>query len=547
MEKIRIQLYGHFQVLSDDGNDLTPVSEKAQAVIALLATSKILKRTRPRLQDTLWSKSNPKKGSDSLRQCLTKIRKSFGAHSKVLGSNRHSVWLDEKFVEIDWNSVQSPTDHPEFLEGIDIDDSNFDYWLQKKRTNLQPAEWDSDHWQSKNSVKAPTYLSARRDGTGLENWQVNLIAAEESVSTAFHLEAEFLSVLSRNLKELGGISVNFGFSTAIAPNCVEVHVRASRLDNGKLSLKVTANHSFDRRMVFNETAVSKEDFGPIQQSFDLLGMAFRFQSSLMREIYKSSTGTTPNPSDQLSLSAVLPMIFSFEPETIAGADNLLKNGIKGIEGGTLSGWRAQIAVIQLIERFPGAKEQIIESGMMHATKAVEADPMNSMVLATAANAHALLMDDEVSCEELARLAVRLNPSNPFAWWAFANASLYGGAPDKALDAAQIGARLAAQSPLQFWCDLQVGLAAIQMGKLDVAIRSLESSAALSPRFRPPRRYLLAIYSHLRDSKNAQRITLQLSKIEPDFSPDRFVSDAEYPISLARSANLIQKDMLFDLI
>jgi len=203
------------------------------------------------------------------------------------------------------------------------------------------------------------------------------------------------------------------------------------------------------------------------------------------------------------------------------------------------GWQAQIAVINLIEQFTDAPEDCIERGKMLAALSIEMDPMNSVVLSTAANAHVLLdRGDAASGADLAQLAVRVNPANPLAWWAYANVAVYAGDAVEALKSARIASRLAARTPLQFWCDFQLGLAALRANDLSTAKRALETSASLSPQFRPPRRYLLAIYAHQKEFSRAARMLVQLKKLEPKFSLDGFVNDPKYPVSLVRKEKML---------
>src|SRR5438874_766937 len=65
--ELRIALIGAFRVLAPDGEDLTPRGRKARALLAILALTPTRRRSRPALQDKLWSDRGPEQGAASLR------------------------------------------------------------------------------------------------------------------------------------------------------------------------------------------------------------------------------------------------------------------------------------------------------------------------------------------------------------------------------------------------------------------------------------------------------------------------------------------------
>src|SRR5713101_9378615 len=92
--ELRIALIGAFRVLAPDGEDLTPRGRKARALLAILALTPTRRRSRPALQDKLWSDRGPAQGAASLRQTLTEIRQAFGDHYRdCLASDMRGIGL----------------------------------------------------------------------------------------------------------------------------------------------------------------------------------------------------------------------------------------------------------------------------------------------------------------------------------------------------------------------------------------------------------------------------------------------------------------------
>src|SRR5258707_13655009 len=100
--ELRISVIGAFRVLAHDGEDLTPRGRKARALLAILALTPGRRRSRPALQDKLWSDRGPEQGAASLRQTLTEIRRALGeGYRDCLVSDLRGVGLAMDQVAVD--------------------------------------------------------------------------------------------------------------------------------------------------------------------------------------------------------------------------------------------------------------------------------------------------------------------------------------------------------------------------------------------------------------------------------------------------------------
>ncbi len=454
--KIDIQLIGHFRLLGPDEKDITPNSQKAQALVALLASGSGMRRSRSWLQDKLWSDRAPSKGSASLRQTLTKIRRSLGEYADIIQASRLDVWLDETRVTMDWEPEASSAG-AQFLEGIDIRDPEFEDWLRVMR-GAAPTSLHMD--------RSP-YLKRPREW---DRVKVVIESSEDAVSAAFHLECEFVDLLTKNLAENTDFEVAFERGNGSGARMFVIQVKAFGIEDHRIGLRVTAQHVEHNRIFWSETATSIEAPSTVRESFDLMNMAFRLQIALSHELRTARVGQAQGDPQSMVVSNAIPKIFSFKPEELQHASKALDDVLDEKNAATIWGWQAQIAVINLIERFSDAPEDCIERGKLLAAKSVEADPMNSMVLATASNTQMLLDWDLSASAELADLAIRVNSSNPLGWWAYANVALYLDDADKALKAAKVASKLSARTPMQFWCDCLVGLAALRANDCETACK-----------------------------------------------------------------------------
>lgn len=147
----KLSLLGALKLEDCNGEDCTPQMAKSQALLAFLALAENKPINRARLQDLLWSDRSMKQGRDSLRKALSDLRSCFkGSESNPIVTAGGPVSLSLDQIEVDvLNIVDEPTGSdsslytPDFLEGIDIYDSEFNRWLQMVRErllNLQTSE-----------------------------------------------------------------------------------------------------------------------------------------------------------------------------------------------------------------------------------------------------------------------------------------------------------------------------------------------------------------------------------------------------------------------
>ncbi|MGO1120529.1 hypothetical protein ACTL6U_17620 [Rhodovibrionaceae bacterium A322] len=158
----QVQLLGAFRLLDAQGNNCAPKGRKACALLALLIVAPQGTRARRWLQDKLWSDRAETQGNASLRQALSELRKAFGDNRDILASSGANLSIDLSRLNVDvlqlqegtFSSELQPNDLPEFLEGVDLTDPEFEDWVRDQRS----------YWEDK--LKAHLASQAGRDHTG---------------------------------------------------------------------------------------------------------------------------------------------------------------------------------------------------------------------------------------------------------------------------------------------------------------------------------------------------------------------------------------------
>jgi tetratricopeptide (TPR) repeat protein len=250
-------------------------------------------------------------------------------------------------------------------------------------------------------------------------------------------------------------------------------------------------------------------------------------------------GPDENCPDTLCRYAIRTM-FEINPKDVEIADQMFDRAYKLEPRGLYLAWRAQAKTIVKIERYGADEHALTEEADELCARALELEPNNSMVLATVANTYCLTMRAYERSLFLASRSTLLNPSNPMAWFALSSASMYAGKSKDALQYTLKANQLALTSPHRFWWDSQVFAAALTSGKLSEAQFFAESCHAQKPDFRPPLRYLIALFSNSGQNDKALQMADRLTELEPDFTIERLIKDREYP------AALLHKDIGIDL-
>lgn len=523
-EMIKFCLSGRFVVCCPNGQILTPKATKEQALLALLATSKSGERSRAWLQDKLWSDRAPEQASSSLRQALTGIRRRLGEWKAIFETDHKAVRLRVDMIEV----LDLPTDG-EFLEGIDVRDPEFEEWLSVERSKRQQ------------SIVLPM-VSAKL----AERRSIALVANESSNDQLAYIETYLTDIVAHTLQESLNVDVYSTVPTEPVDGLLVAHVQAMQPDPQTVILRVRAENNGTSRILWSGHETLETPTGPAHENINVLALGNQLVNALADHLLVDGE-LNPHRRDAtlLGLSA-LKSLFTMNEDQVYLADSALQEAYDLDPRGIFLSWRAQLRGIQLVERHGVDTQEVTETGMRFADAALLDDPNNSMVLATVSNARLILDRDISGAMHLSQQGITENPANPLAWWARSAASLYAEQHEQSYRHARRGYKLAKGSPYRFWWDLQYALAAAVTGRIDEAITVAERCAAFSPTFRPPLRYLIALYTTTGQFEQASRKVQRLMELEPDFSVERLAYDPGYPVSLMRRTKLVSPQELMQL-
>lgn len=529
---VRFRLGGRFAVFAPDGAVLTPRSAKAQAVLALLALSPTFDRGRLWLQGLLWATRGPEQAAASLRQALAEIRRALADHADLLQADRQGVTLTRDLID-----VQLPEGEAELLEGMLLREPAFDSWLRQERVRLtgRPAHF---------SVDAPGMSFVQRPQATRPAILFVADTADRSPMRLF--EDLFIDVVARSLREALSVDVYTLGSLPRSERVVKVVVQSFRPDPQRIGLRARIEDSGTHLLHWSGAKTTEARGAPPIDDPEMVVLGNQLIDALADALTLPRADHTERRDANLLGRLALRKIFTMRPAELLAADALLAEAYAMDPRAAHLAWRAQLRAIQLVERHAGCSQATRDEAEALCQQALEAEAGNSMVLAAVSNARIILDEDVIACQELARRSVELNPANPLAWDSLATAKLYAGQFEAAHLLAVKAQQLSATAPHKFWWDMGRCITAALTGRADEAMRMAEISGAQSPDFRPPLRYLTAMYAARGMEEEALRMAKRLQKLEPDFTIEALAKDMNYPVGALRRSDLLKADRLLAL-
>jgi tetratricopeptide (TPR) repeat protein len=473
----------------------------------------------------LWSDRAAQQGAGSLRQALRQIRLALQHTGIVLEADRRNVRLDLDTISV------SHTGEGEFLEGLDIRDEQFEHWLVIERSRRDGSP--------KISVVDSGFVP---EPSG--PWHIALIPGSQT-GVELWFETSFCDVVSRNITESLNATVSIGQPAERRDRQLEIGVQGFSL-NGAFSLRLSLRHQANNHQIWaGSRSLPLEGAPPIDRP-EGLGLISEMTEALTNYI-RHIDGTDRNDDPDILCARAIRALFTMRADRVREADALFAKAFDLKPRGLYLAWRAKTRTINRVEQHSDDIAGLIEEGREFSFRALEMEPQNSMVLSHVADTAGHLLNDKQRSFELSKNGVLLNPANPMAWSALSSAQLYLGNLADSRQAAIRGRNLALMAHNRFWWDQQLFGVTLLMGNLDEALRLCRTTTALNPHFRPPSRYLIALYAHFGQLDAASRVAEKLQQEETDFSVERLIDDQDYPASLLRRAPGLDLGPLQELV
>jgi tetratricopeptide (TPR) repeat protein len=493
----------------------------------MLALSPDFERSRVWVQNRLWSDRGSGQAAASLRQDLSELRKALGASAEALfTADRQSVRLSRESVWVDLlDDTQLALNVRDLLEGLRVRDPAFRTWLTEERKSILGLASHRTKTRPISDAGAAVLLSAAGDGS----------AADLAASS-------FLDTVAQGLMERTSLDIRFARPEKISAAVELIAESLSASQHTALRVKLEDGATGRAMWSRSETPFACGASPPVAQNDRLLTLANETTEQLAHFFLERwRRGQLPLDAT-VACQLAIGKLFTFDPGEQDKADRLFEYAYEQDPRGLYLAWRVLLRVIRIIELHDEDLDRTEEEIAAYSEKARELEPQNSMVLAAASNAAMLITGDMLAARELSDRSLAVNPANPFAWDCQSIWHLLSGQFERA-HALQLRARAIAGDPrCKHWWDMGCALTATVTGRFDEARHFAESAAALVPNFRPPLRYLTALYANEGREEAALDVMTRLQRIEPDFSVLRMVEDPGYPSAALKRSSLANRDL-----
>lgn len=574
-------LIGPFAMADSEGNSLTPKSQKAKALLAMLALSLRGARSRVWLRDKLWSDRSEDQAAGSLRQALLEIRKALGDSRELLTADNNSVYLDMDRVTLDVDSIYDVSEAASrefsaehFLEGFDIRDAEFEEWLTLERQAWQarfeegrarqtvPAKETLARGSEAQSPLLPRTAGSadgrvapvvstlsRQPGLASPGAKPRLAIAFEphqivGASVRGQIAAcEIEGLLFKSLSDMFGIGVtDLSFDSApvdqtVMPLCLKLRLV---FEGDRIFCQIVIRQIADNTLIWSGSeTVSRV---PVEN-----GNMTALHSMIWRTVDRVGNFIIHQYSDEQqhveSITArAVNSIFALSRDDLDSAERLLTDGLSTVANPAFYAWLAFIQTFRVGQRYDLPDGKIVEKAQAYAFKALESGPDNAVVLALVGHVHSYMFGEFDLAAGLFEKSIRLNPAMPLSWDLYAMLYCYTGQPEKGEAMSHWVGELGAFSRYKYYFDTTKCISAALAGNHRLAIAAAQEALRARPGFNSILRYLVASHANAGEVDDARHYLDRLRQVEPDFSIND-LKESRYPLLRTGGGSLFVEGLI----
>jgi tetratricopeptide (TPR) repeat protein len=515
---MHLHLNGQFRVFDDQSRDVTPQGIKERGLLALILLSPGQRRTRIWLQDRLWSDRDTAQGSGSLRQALSKVRKSLSNLGTRLHSDRSAICIDPPFpIEAAFDP-----DRGELLEDITIADPEFSDWLALIRakhdaTSLAPSGTTA----SRAVVPHGMATQIRRiDRSGTQRGAFILRSLSQRIATGLALLGN-LDVIDLAADE--GLVSEEPLIASVELEC---------LDDSEIAfvlLRVVGHPN--RRIIWS----GRLSINPDQQLHYGQGDVTRTINRTLQAVTDAVISTAAL-SPMAAIQKAIRRIFECDRASLFKADDLLKSAMTSDLRAQSLAWQAVLRQTERHEHCEYDDDRLTEA-LDFIDQAIRLAPQNPVILALSSEFTLNTTGDIDKANFLARRAVQCGDENPYALDALGHTLIL---QNRTADADRIATKArhyAMGLPHSHDWDMMGCFSKIAIGDTASALDLALTCHRKMPFGRHVLRYL-TVLSYLADQpKNAVHYAEKLRRLEPGFSVQTLLG-TYLPMARPRDAELM---------
>lgn len=544
---VKMHLLGAFQVIGPNDENLTPKGQKARALVALVAVADRGQRTRAWLCSKLWSDRAPEQASASLRQTLTEIRRALGPYKTTfLQTDSLTVSFSLSELEIDTaalryslensTSKQNYSQIGDFLEGIDVQDPEFEEWLSTERSywdrlreeNVEVNKHAESSRAASKNVKDPfltpfvnffsqiDILPPKVSSQHPQAFYVANFIADRFTQAA--TDNQYFKIFDRRLKSNDVTLELPSRRSPIAFVCTIYGETQNLTAQLKLFNCLTSEIEWQATFpVSNNTSNLERDPG----LYSRISWAVEAAVRLFQK-YSRNLTSEPNIQAQYLIFSAIDDLFGIDSERLKRAEKDIRRSLELMPHSQTLAWLAYLSTFKVGQNIVRLDQGDIEEIESIACEALTLDSNNPITLALCAHVFNFVLLKQEYAIELFTKSLSINPNRPLTWDLFSVLHCYDGKPEIGLKCAQWARELGSFSPYTYFYDTSCCMNAALGGQHEKAVQYGIRALNAQPKFAPALRYVVTSLGQLRSERDTQMWVEKLIKVDPKFSTDQFL-------------------------
>lgn len=512
-----LTLSGIFRLQSHDGTPIAISGEYPKRLIAILARSPNMTRSRDQLIDLLWDGSkDPASSLRQLRHQMSHIIGPYGASITALGN---VLTLNAVIDRTD----AAPTAGVDFFEDAGFGTEAFEDWLRSERmafTDSAPPQVPASPTKRPRpslGLLAPVSSGTDTRGAVVGDW----------VSTA--LRNTFIAndfVAFSDLRQGGTASNDLD---AVA------EVRVTQM-GAMVDIAIAAFANTSRQCLFSQSLSARADrtFSPNRQ--DVAEFMVNATSGIERALARLARFDLM-PWNEAPLYELVTRMFRMTQPDVLSATQALEAFESEQNPSSVLAWRGFGKMLLNGERLTDDPEAVLEEAGALITLALETDPMNPTALAVAAHHASYVLRDFVQAAQFSDASLRIAPHSPFARDVRATLEIYAGNITEGARQAQLAASFAQNGPLRHYVEGSIVIAATLSGQHDAAVRKGREILRSRPHFLPVMRHLFVSLALGGELDEARRLLASIQFLDPAFGT-RAMDAPDYGLPSPESRRLV---------
>lgn len=506
--------------------------DKSQRILLMLCVADDNRLPREVLCQRLWGSRDAQSARNSLRQELSKLRKSFGPDAGVICADRGAVWLDPAHARIAELSAEATA-----LDWAALPhEPRFEAWLTDLRRYLRFGT-------------GPQPAAKRSSATRRRN--LGLIAAIQTEVIGTHREEEFAYLaqmeLIEALTELTGVLIVD--PQAVPAEMPDLVLRLSVVRAGEdLKAMLTPRRNDTGAFMAPVSSVFlKEALSSTLISLSASCFANDAREHLVRIIREHGNSFSRPESRALRLAYQgVELMFSRTPGAADRAQLLMDQALEHIHGSSLLAWRAYLTALHLEESSFRDHDDMRRRAVDDIEEALALEPQNGLTAALAASVFGFILNDQERAARHAATALERRPNHVMTQDAVALTCLYRGKLEPARMAAFRTEHLGRHLTSQYCFATSLLMVEALSGNFQEARLHGERALTLVPRrdsrpYPPTLRYLAICCTQLGAYDRAQSLFQQLERLEA--SDRKLAMERSLSLMPSAAARALLKDSL----